>query len=76
MYKKEVAAETVTQKVAIFSVREKSEYINLIKNGNILYFDTPEERDTYNVAESVYNGGDPLVGWYGVGEDATGYNDS
>ena len=52
---------------------EFSEYINLIKNGDILYFDTLEERDAYNVAESVYNGGDPLIGWYQAGEDEMGY---
>jgi hypothetical protein len=40
---------------------------------DFLYFDTALERDAFNIAESVYNGGGNSKGWYSVGENEEGY---
>ncbi len=43
------------------------------QSDELLYFDTAEDRDAFNSAESVFNGGNANVGYYNVGEDPNGY---
>ena len=38
-----------------------------------LYFESESDRDAFNLAESVYNGGRTTEGWYEVGDDSEGY---